>query len=124
MRISDWSSDVCSSDLWADRLRRGKMAVRANADTGPDAAAARRFGAEGIGLCRTEHMFLAEDRLPIVRRMILAGSPDEETAALEELRIAQQDDFPEILDALAGPTVNIRQTDPPLHQVKTRTATG
>src|SRR3546814_15432986 len=75
---------------WADRLRRGKMAVRANADTGPDAAAARRFGAEGIGLCRTEHIFLAEDRLPIVRRMHLAGPPDEETAALAVPRTAQQ----------------------------------
>ena len=58
---------------WADKVRKGRLAVRANADNGPDAANARRFGAEGIGLCRTEHMFLAEDRLPIVRRMILAG---------------------------------------------------
>ena len=64
--------------------------MRANADNGPDAANARRFGAEGIGLCRTEHMFLAEDRLPIVRRMILADTPDEEAAALEELREAQK----------------------------------
>src|SRR3546814_15459087 len=86
----------------------------ANADTGPDAAAARRFGAEGIGLCRTEHMFLAEDRLPIVRRMILAGSPDEETAALEELRVAQQVDFTEILEAMDGLPVTIRLIDPPL----------
>ena len=57
---------------WADEIRKGQLAVRANADTGPDAANARQFGAEGIGLCRTEHMFLGEDRLPIVRRMILA----------------------------------------------------
>ena len=60
---------------WADRVRKGKLAVRANADTGPDATVARDFGAEGIGLCRTEHMFLAEDRLPIVRAMILAAHP-------------------------------------------------
>ena len=57
---------------WADEIRAGHLGVRANADNGPDAANARRHGAEGIGLCRTEHMFLAEDRLPIVRRMILA----------------------------------------------------
>src|SRR2546421_8128430 len=65
---------------WADEIRPGRLKVRANADTGPDAANARRFGAEGIGLCRTEHMFLGEDRLPIVRRMILAGTPEEEAA--------------------------------------------
>ena len=57
---------------WADDVRRGKLKVRANADNGPDAKNAREFGAEGIGLCRTEHMFLGEDRLPVVRRMILA----------------------------------------------------
>ena len=70
---------------WADEIRAGRLGVRANADTGPDAANARQLGAEGIGLCRTEHMFIAEDRLPIVRRMILASTPDEEEAALEEL---------------------------------------
>ena len=61
---------------WADKVRKGQLAVRANADNGPDSANARRFGAEGIGLCRTEHMFLADDRLPIVRRMILADTPE------------------------------------------------
>ena len=66
----------CSS--WADKIRKGKLAVRANADNGPDAANARQFGAEGIGLCRTEHMFLGEDRLPVVRRMILRGHDEEE----------------------------------------------
>src|SRR5690606_32920462 len=60
---------------WADEVRGGRIAVRANADTAADATQARVLGAEGIGLCRTEHMFLAEDRLPVVRRMILAGSP-------------------------------------------------
>src|SRR5829696_4715575 len=68
---------------WADQIRKGHLAVRANADNGPDADNARSFGAEGIGLCRTEHMFLGEDRLPIVRAMILAATPAEETAALE-----------------------------------------
>jgi pyruvate,orthophosphate dikinase len=101
---------------WADKIRKGKLAVRANADTGPDAANARRFGAEGIGLCRTEHMFIAEDRLPIVRRMILASSPVEEAAALEELRDAQKQDFIAILEAMDGLPVTVRLLDPPLHE--------
>jgi pyruvate,orthophosphate dikinase len=101
---------------WADRIRKGKLAVRANADNGPDAANARRFGAEGIGLCRTEHMFLADDRLPIVRRMILASSDKEETEALEELREAQKRDFVEILEAMDGLPVTVRLLDPPLHE--------
>jgi pyruvate, orthophosphate dikinase len=101
---------------WADEIRAGHMAVRANADNGPDAANARRLGAEGIGLCRTEHMFLAEDRLPIVRRMILALRPEDEEAALEELRVAQQADFLEILEAMDGLPVTIRLLDPPLHE--------
>jgi pyruvate,orthophosphate dikinase len=101
---------------WADKIRKGRLAVRANADNGPDAANARSFGAEGIGLCRTEHMFLAEDRLPIVRRMILAGTRAEETAALEELRQAQQQDFVGILEAMDGLPVTVRLLDPPLHE--------
>jgi len=105
---------------WADDVRRGKMAVRANADTGPDAANARQFGAEGIGLCRTEHMFLGE-RLPVVRRMILADTPDEEAAALEELRQAQKADFTEILEAMDGLPVTVRLLDPPLHEFLPRT---
>jgi len=101
---------------WADQVRRGKMKVRANADTGKDAAEARRLGAEGIGLCRTEHMFLAPDRLPVVRRMILAATPDEETAALEELRRVQTIDFTEILEEMDGLPVTVRLLDPPLHE--------
>jgi pyruvate, orthophosphate dikinase len=101
---------------WADNIRKGKLAVRANADNGPDAANARSFGAEGIGLCRTEHMFLAEDRLPIVRRMILAETATEEAAALEELRVAQKADFIEILEAMDGLPVTVRLLDPPLHE--------
>jgi len=101
---------------WADRIREGKLAVRANADNGPDAANARKFGAEGIGLCRTEHMFLGDDRLPIVRRMILADTPETEEAALEELRVAQRADFIEILEAMDGLPVTVRLLDPPLHE--------
>jgi pyruvate,orthophosphate dikinase len=101
---------------WADHIRKGKLAVRANADTGPDATVARDFGAEGIGLCRTEHMFLAEDRLPIVRAMILAHTPEDELAALEQLRVAQKADFLEILHAMDGLPVTVRLLDPPLHE--------
>jgi pyruvate, orthophosphate dikinase len=101
---------------WADEVRAGHLGVRANADNGADAANARRHGAEGIGLCRTEHMFLAEDRLPIVRRMILASSPAEEEVALEALRVAQRADFEEILEAMDGLPVTIRLLDPPLHE--------
>ncbi len=101
---------------WADEIRAGRMGVRANADTGADAANARTLGAEGIGLCRTEHMFIAEDRLPIVRRMILASTPDEEAEALEELRVAQRSDFVEILEAMDGLPVTVRLLDPPLHE--------
>jgi pyruvate,orthophosphate dikinase len=101
---------------WADKIRKGKLAVRANADNGPDAANARHFGAEGIGLCRTEHMFLGDDRLPIVRRMILASNDAEEDAALEELRVAQKADFIDILEAMDGLPVTVRLLDPPLHE--------
>jgi pyruvate,orthophosphate dikinase len=93
-----------------------KLAVRAHADTGEDAAQARALGAEGIGLCRTEHMFLAPDRLPIVREMILANTPKQEAKALEKLREAQQADFEEILDAMDGLPVTVRLLDPPLHE--------
>ena len=101
---------------WADDIRKGHLAVRANADTGDDAANARTLGAEGIGLCRTEHMFLGEDRLPVVRRMILAHSPAEEADALEELRLVQREDFIAILAAMDGLPVTVRLLDPPLHE--------
>jgi pyruvate, orthophosphate dikinase len=99
---------------WADDFRRLK--VRANADTPEDAAKAREFGAEGIGLCRTEHMFMAEDRLPIVREMILVREEDERRAALERLLPMQQSDFEGIFEAMAGLPVTIRLLDPPLHE--------
>ncbi|MDP9020404.1 MAG: pyruvate, phosphate dikinase, partial [Actinomycetota bacterium] len=101
---------------WADEIRAGHLAVRANADTGIDAARARDFGAEGIGLCRTEHMFLGEDRLPVVREMILAATPEAEEAALEKLRVVQKADFLEVLEAMDGLPVTIRLLDPPLHE--------
>ena len=101
---------------WADEIRAGKLAVRANADTGADAAKARQFGAEGIGLCRTEHMFLGEDRLPVVRAMILASTAADEEGALEKLRSVQKTDFVEILEAMDGLPVTVRLLDPPLHE--------
>ncbi len=99
---------------WADELRRLK--VRANADTPDDAAKAREFGAQGIGLCRTEHMFMAEDRLPVVREMIMASGEDERRAALDKLLPHQQSDFEGIFEAMAGLPVTIRLLDPPLHE--------
>ncbi len=99
---------------WADRARR--LAVRANADTPEDAARARVFGAEGIGLCRTEHMFFADDRLPIVERMIMASDDVERDAAIDLLRPFQEADFEGILEAMEGLPVTIRLLDPPLHE--------
>jgi pyruvate, orthophosphate dikinase len=99
---------------WADDLRRLK--VRANADTPEDAAKAREFGAEGIGLCRTEHMFMADDRLPVVREMIMASGEDERREALDKLLPHQQQDFEGIFEAMAGLPVTIRLLDPPLHE--------
>jgi pyruvate, orthophosphate dikinase len=99
---------------WADELRRLK--VRANADTPEDAAKAREFGAEGIGLCRTEHMFMAEERLPLVRAMIMASGEEEQRASMEKLLSFQQEDFEGIFEAMAGVPVTIRLLDPPLHE--------
>jgi pyruvate,orthophosphate dikinase len=101
---------------WSDEVRKGKMDVRANADTNEDAKKARELGAQGIGLCRTEHMFLAADRLPVVRRMILASSPEEEAAAFEELRKVQKKDFVALLKEMSGLPVTVRLLDPPLHE--------
>ena len=99
---------------WADELRR--LRVRANADTPEDAAKAREFGAEGIGLCRTEHMFMAQDRLPIVQEMILARDEAARRVALAKLLPMQQSDFEGIFEAMAGFPVTIRLLDPPLHE--------
>jgi pyruvate, orthophosphate dikinase len=99
---------------WADAVRR--LRVRANADTPEDASRAREFGAQGIGLCRTEHMFMADDRLPVVREMIMAADEDGRRSALERLLPMQQSDFEGIFEAMAGLPVTIRLLDPPLHE--------
>jgi pyruvate,orthophosphate dikinase len=99
---------------WADRLRR--LGVRANADTPEDAARARELGAAGIGLCRTEHMFMAADRQPKMRAMIMADGPEQRKAALAELLPLQQRDFEGIFRAMSGLPVTVRLLDPPLHE--------
>jgi len=99
---------------WADEFR--KIGVRTNADTPPDAKKAREFGAEGIGLCRTEHMFFAPERLPIVQEMIMAETEEERKKALDKLLPFQKDDFKGIFKEMAGLPVIIRTLDPPLHE--------
>ncbi|MEA2195171.1 MAG: pyruvate, orthophosphate dikinase [Solirubrobacteraceae bacterium] len=99
---------------WSDELRR--LGVRANADTPEDARKAREFGAAGIGLCRTEHMFMAADRQPKMREMILSDTIEERRAALDALLPLQQQDFEDILEAMDGLPVTIRLLDPPLHE--------
>jgi pyruvate,orthophosphate dikinase len=99
---------------WADSIRTLK--VRTNADTPEDAATARRFGAEGIGLCRTEHMFFDEDRIVAVRQMILADAEADRKAALAKLLPMQRHDFEGIFKAMEGLPVTIRLLDPPLHE--------
>jgi pyruvate,orthophosphate dikinase len=99
---------------WGDEHRRLK--VRANADTPEDAAKAREFGAQGIGLCRTEHMFMAQERLPVVQQMIMAEDERGRREALDRLLPMQQSDFEGIFEAMAGLPVTIRLLDPPLHE--------
>ncbi|HZO95927.1 MAG TPA: putative PEP-binding protein, partial [Gaiellaceae bacterium] len=99
---------------WADEVRR--LGIRANADTPDDATRARAFGAEGIGLCRTEHMFFGEVRLPVMQEMILADSEAGRRSALDRLLPFQQSDFEGIFEAMAGLPVTIRLLDPPLHE--------
>jgi pyruvate,orthophosphate dikinase len=99
---------------WADELRR--LQVWANADTPEDARRARELGAQGIGLCRTEHMFMQQERLPVVQQMILANTLDARAEALAKLLPFQREDFAGILEAMAGLPVTIRLLDPPLHE--------
>ncbi len=99
---------------WADKYRRLK--VRTNADTPADAKKARELGAEGIGLCRTEHMFFEEDRIAAFREMICADTVEEREAALEKILPYQQSDFEALYEALEGNPVTIRFLDPPLHE--------
>ncbi len=101
---------------WADAVAAGHVEVRANADTVGDATIGRRLGAKGIGLCRTEHMFLAADRLPIMRRFILSNDEATEAAALAELEVVQAIDFETVLAAMDGLPVTVRLLDPPLHE--------
>lgn len=99
---------------WAGELKR--LGVRANADTPDDARVARGFGAEGIGLCRTEHMFMSQDRLPIMQQMIMAETAIERKQALDKLMPMQLEDFKGIFKTMAGLPVTIRLLDPPLHE--------
>ena len=99
---------------WADEVR--SLGVYANADTPEDAAKALEMGATGIGLCRTEHMFMQQERLPIVQKMILAGTLEQRQEALDQLLPFQEDDFYGILKAMDGREVTIRLLDPPLHE--------
>jgi pyruvate, orthophosphate dikinase len=106
--------DIETILVWADQVRR--LGVRANADTPVDAERARSFGAEGIGLCRTEHMFFGEERLPVVQEMILADDEESRRSALDRLEPFQQSDFEAIFEAMRGLPVTIRLLDPPLHE--------
>lgn len=109
--LSDEFNEILS---WADEVRTLK--VRANADTPKDAKIALDFGAEGIGLCRTEHMFMAPDRLPIVQQMIMSETKEEREEALAKLLPIQQEDFEGIFEVMNGLPVTIRLLDPPLHE--------
>ncbi len=99
---------------WADEIR--KLGVRTNADTPHDAETARKFGAEGIGLCRTEHMFFKEERIPIMQKMILAKTKEERQKYLDQLMPMQKEDFKGLFKAMNGLPVIIRLLDPPLHE--------
>jgi pyruvate,orthophosphate dikinase len=110
-KLPEWLATFLS---WADEERR--MQVWANADTPEDAKKARELGAEGIGLCRTEHMFMQQERLPVVHQMILATTAEDRAAALEQLLPFQREDFNGILHAMEGLPVTIRLLDPPLHE--------
>jgi len=107
---------------WADKAR--KLKIRTNADTPADAAKAREFGAEGIGLCRTEHMFFGEDRIIAMREMILAADEAGRKAALAKLEPYQKADFVGIFEAMDGYPVTIRLLDPPLHEFLPHDAKG
>jgi pyruvate,orthophosphate dikinase len=113
------SGDFGKLMAWADKTRR--MTVRTNADTPQDARAARSFGAEGIGLCRTEHMFFEGDRIHIMREMILAETEKARRAALNKLLPMQRSDFTELFEIMHGLPVTIRLLDPPLHEFLPKT---
>ncbi|MGT2933855.1 pyruvate, phosphate dikinase [Streptococcus catagoni] len=114
MTTSDLDQDFITFMEWVDQER--DMKVRSNADNSRDAQKALDFGAEGIGLCRTEHMFFDEERIPLVRQMIVADSVEERVKALDKLLPHQRDDFYKIFKVLDGKSCNIRLLDPPLHE--------
>ncbi len=114
MRQPELTGDFGTLMEWADNLRR--MKVRTNADTPADAAQARKFGAEGIGLCRTEHMFFDTDRIMAMREMIVAPDKEGRRAALAKILPMQRQDFIELFKIMAGLPVTIRLLDPPLHE--------
>ncbi|HEY4773415.1 MAG TPA: pyruvate, phosphate dikinase, partial [Xanthobacteraceae bacterium] len=113
MREPELSGEFTTLMRWADGVRR--LGVRANADTPADAQVAIKFGAEGIGLCRTEHMFFEEGRIQAVREMILAGDEASRRAAIDKLLPMQRNDFLQLFEIMAGRPVTIRLLDPPLH---------
>jgi pyruvate,orthophosphate dikinase len=113
------SGDFAELMVWADEVRT--LGIRTNADTPTDAAQARKFGAEGIGLCRTEHMFFEGDRIVAVRQMILADDEKSRRAALAKIQPMQRQDFIELFEIMAGLPVTIRLLDPPLHEFLPKT---
>ncbi|MGN6463936.1 MAG: pyruvate, phosphate dikinase [Rhizobiaceae bacterium] len=119
MQQPELSGDFASIMEWADQIRR--MKVRTNAETPADARTARSFGAEGIGLCRTEHMFFDGDRIVAMREMILADTEEGRRAALAKLLPMQRSDFIELFEIMAGLPVTIRLLDPPLHEFLPKT---
>ncbi|MCI9866233.1 pyruvate, phosphate dikinase [Rhizobium skierniewicense] len=119
MTQPELSGDFAKLMEWADSTRR--MTVRTNADTPADARAARAFGAEGIGLCRTEHMFFEGDRIQVMREMILAETEEGRRAALDQLLPMQRQDFTELFSIMHGMPVTIRLLDPPLHEFLPKT---
>ncbi|HEX3313831.1 MAG TPA: pyruvate, phosphate dikinase [Gemmataceae bacterium] len=116
------TGDFATLMSWADKSR--KLKIRTNADTPADAAKAREFGAEGIGLCRTEHMFFGDERITAMREMILASDAKGRTAALSKLEPFQKKDFVGIFEAMDGLPVTIRLLDPPLHEFLPHDAKG
>ncbi|KQO79788.1 pyruvate, phosphate dikinase [Rhizobium sp. Leaf262] len=119
MTQPELSGDFAKLMEWADATRR--MTVRTNADTPADARAARAFGAEGIGLCRTEHMFFEGDRIQVMREMILAEHEEGRRAALDQLLPMQRQDFTDLFSIMHGLPVTIRLLDPPLHEFLPKT---
>ncbi len=113
------SGDFATIMNWADEIR--SLKVRANADNPRDAKQAVDFGCEGIGLCRTEHMFFEEERIPAIRRMIVADTPEERQEALEMIRPFQQGDFKEMYKVLGDRPMTVRLLDPPLHEFLPKT---